>query len=104
MVTELERFHPGLRGRLLMSDVATPLTFERYTRSWHGTYMTWIHDAATQSRFRVIRKTLPGLSGFYLCGPWVMAPGGVPAAAKTARDVVQMLCKAEGRRFHASVA
>lgn len=104
VVTELERFHPGLRGRLLMSDVATPLTFERYTRSWQGSYMTWIHDAATQNRFRVICKTLPGLSGFYLCGMWVMAPGGVPAAAKTARDVVQMLCKAEGRRFTTTFA
>lgn len=28
-------------GAILMSDVATPLTFARYTDDWKGTYMTW---------------------------------------------------------------
>jgi len=100
----LERIHPGIRDNLAMSDVATPLSFERYTRAWHGTYMTWIHDAATQKRFQVIRKTLPGLEGFYLAGMWLMAPGGLPSAVKTARDVIQLICRKDRRRFVSSEA
>lgn len=95
----LEGRIPGVRERVVMTDVATPTTFERYTRAWHGTFMTWIHDAASSARHRLIKKTLPGLDGFYLCGMWVMAPGGVSAAAKTGRDVIQILCRREKRRF-----
>ena len=97
----LERTDPDIRDHLVMSDVATPLTFERYTGSWHGTYMTWMHDAATQKRYQVIRKTLPGLEGLYLAGMWLMAPGGVPTAVKTARDVMQLVCRADRRKFTA---
>jgi phytoene dehydrogenase-like protein len=100
----LERVLPDIRERLEMSDVATPLTFERYTGSWHGTYMTWIQDADSQKRFRVIRKTLPGLEDFYLCGMWIMAPGGVPAAVKSARDVMQLVCRADAKKFNARLS
>ena len=100
----LERVLPDIRERLEMSDVATPLTFERYTGSWHGTYMTWIQDAESQKRFRVIRKTLPGLEDFYLCGMWIMAPGGVPAAVKSARDVMQLVCRADAKKFNARLS
>jgi phytoene dehydrogenase-like protein len=99
VLTALERVLPGARENLEMSDVATPLTFERYTGSWHGTYMTWIQDADSRKRFRVIRKTLPGLESFYLCGMWLMAPGGVPVAVKTARDVIQLTCRADRKKF-----
>jgi hypothetical protein len=38
-------------------------------------------------RHRMIKKTLPGLKNFLLSGMWIMAPGGVPAGAKTSRDI-----------------
>jgi phytoene dehydrogenase-like protein len=99
VLASLERILPGVRENLAMSDVATPLSFERYTGSWHGTYMTWMHNAETQKRFRVIKKTVPGLENFYMCGMWLMAPGGVPTAAKTARDVVQIICRTDRKKF-----
>ena len=104
VLTALDRVGLGVSERIQMSDVATPLTFERYTGSRHGTYMSWIHTSDTQKRFRLIRKTLPGLEGFYLCGMWVMAPGGVPSAAKTARDVIQLICREDRKRFAAAPA
>jgi phytoene dehydrogenase-like protein len=83
-------------------DVATPTTYARYTGSWKGAYMTWVQTPETSNSLRLIKKTVPGLEGFWLAGMWVMAPGGVPTGAKTGRDVVQMMCRKDGRKFRAA--
>jgi hypothetical protein len=47
----------------------------------------------------MVKKTLPGLSNFWLSGMWVMPPGGVPTGAKTSRDIIQLICKREKVKF-----
>jgi phytoene dehydrogenase-like protein len=44
-------------------------------------------------------KTLPGLASFYMVGQWVEPGGGVPTAALSGRNVVQIICKRERRPF-----
>jgi phytoene dehydrogenase-like protein len=46
---------------------------------------------------------LPGLASFYHCGQWVEPGGMVPMAAISGRNVVQLLCRADGRTFTAHV-
>ena len=104
VVDALERQWPGFRGSVEQADVATPLTYRRYTGTWRGAYMTWVMTPATMAKFRLIPKTLPGLDNFYQAGMWVMAPGGVPTAVKTARDVVHLVCRRDGRRFVTTMA
>jgi phytoene dehydrogenase-like protein len=82
-----------------MIDVATPLTFRRYTGNWKGTYMTWILSGDFQRRHRFIPKTVPGLAGFYLASMRTNPPGGIPGTAGAGRDVVQLLCHEDRRRF-----
>jgi phytoene dehydrogenase-like protein len=97
----IDCFLPGFKGAVEVVDVTTPATYARYTGSWKGTFMTWAMTPRSSAALRTIKKTVPGLDGFWLAGMWVMAPGGVPTGAKTGRDVVEMMCRKDGKRFHA---
>ena len=84
-----------------MVYVATPVTWNRYTGNWRGSFEGWLPTPRTMSLR--MRKTLPGLYGFYMAGQWVQPGGGLPPAVMSARHVVQMICKEDSRRFKASV-
>jgi phytoene dehydrogenase-like protein len=44
-------------------------------------------------------KTLPGLANFYMAGQWVMPGGGVPPVLYSGRQVMQLVCRADRKRF-----
>ena len=90
-----ERFQ-GLSGQVEMTDVATPITFERYTGNWRGHYQAWMPTPKTLTANA--QMTLPGLEGFYMIGQWT-SYGGLPTAASTARNAVQVICRRDGKRF-----
>ena len=94
---ELEGRFPGFLSRVEVVDVATPVTWVRYTGNWAGSYEGWLPTTKT---FGVLMgKTLPGLENFYMCGQWVEPGGGVPTAAVSGRNVIQIVCKQDGRKF-----
>jgi len=95
----LETRYPGIRAKIEMVDVATPLTYERFTGNWKGTHMTWQTGEEFQRRHPYIPKTVPGLEGFYLASMWTNAPGGLPGAADAGRGVIQLICAREKKRF-----
>jgi phytoene dehydrogenase-like protein len=96
----LERRFPGIGNRVEMIDVATPLTFERYTGNWQGSFEGWL--ITTKSILVRIRKTLPAVAGFHMIGQWVQPGGGLPPAAMHGREVIQKLCRACGQKFRTS--
>lgn len=49
-------------------------------------------------------KTMTGLAGFYLAGMWTNPAGGIPGAAGVGRQVVQILCDEDRRRFATSTS
>lgn len=100
---EIGKKYPGFKSCIEMTDVATPVTYVRYTGVFKGTYMTWIMTPALMKEYPLIKKTLPGLKNFWQTGMWVLPPGGVPTCAKTSRDVLQLICKQDGKRFFTSV-
>lgn len=102
LIDVMEKRFPGFRSQVEMIDVATPLTFERYTGNWKGSYQGWILNGDTVTL--TIEKTLPGLDNFYMAGQWVMPGGGLPAGAMTGRYVTQMICKKDGLVFRAEKA
>ena len=97
VVSFLDKRFPGLAAQVEMCDVATPTTFEHYTGNWDGSPVGWQVSSKTWSK--LIKKTLPGLKNFYMAGQWVEPGGGVPTAAMSGRNVVQIICKEEKRRF-----
>lgn len=96
----LESRYPGVSEQVEMVDVATPLTFERYTANWEGSMEGWL--LTTKSMRLSMKKTLPGLENFFMAGQWVAPGGGLPSCALTARDVLQLICHADRRTFQTS--
>jgi phytoene dehydrogenase-like protein len=99
VVSLLDKRFPGLAAQVEMRDVATPTTFERYTGNWKGSSLGWQVTSKTRSFSKFMQKTLPGLENFYMAGQWVAPGGGVPNAAMSGRNVIQIICKKEKRRF-----
>jgi len=89
----LEQRFPGISSHVEMRDVATPLTFERYTSNREGAIIGW--DVTTKTAFKRIPKTLPGLRNFWMAGQWVELGGGIPMVALSGRNVIQLIAKAD---------
>ena len=100
MLAALERRFPGISAQVEMRDVATPMTWVRYTGNWRGSFEGWMISMETWGLR--MSKTLPGLQDFYMVGQWVEPGGGLPPAATSGRAIAQMLCKKDGKRFVAT--
>jgi len=96
----LEQRVPGIRAKVEMRDVATPVTWERFTGNWRGSYEGWLPSGG--SLMRQLKKTLPGLDHFHMIGQWTTPGGGLPPAVSDGRHLVQVLCKQDGKRFVAT--
>lgn len=97
LMDRLDQRFPGFASQVEMADVATPMTFERYTGNWQASFEGFLPTPKTV--MASIPKTLPGLSNFYMAGQWVQAGGGLPSGLLTGRDVIGRICKQDGRKF-----
>jgi len=91
----------NIKNNIDVIDVATPATFKRYTNNWKGSTQGWEWTPGLIPEF--IKKELPGLKNFYLIGQWVEPGGGVPTAAISGRNVIQIICKRDKKPFVATV-
>jgi phytoene dehydrogenase-like protein len=105
VLEQLDRRFPGFTDDVEVVDVATPLTYQRYTGNWQGSMEGWMINTETMgvTMGKGMRKTLPGLENFYMIGQWVEPGGGVPTAAMSARNVMQIICLQDDRPFVTSV-
>ncbi len=100
VVTAYEGRFPNIRGKVEMVDVATPITYKRYTNNWQGSFEGWLLTTKNMVKStRGFDKTLPGLDGFYMIGQWIAPGGGLPPAAQSGRDVIQIICHKDDRPF-----
>ena len=105
VVELLDQRFPGISRQVEMVDVATPLTFERYTGNWKGSYEGWL--LTPQNSFTMMNRmsqTLPGLHNFYMCGQWVEPGGGLPSGVMSGRRLVKAMCKLDRKKFQTTVA
>ncbi len=100
IVDLLEQRFPGISPQVEMIDVATPLTFERYTGNWKGSFEGWlITPDNADVLMKPMSQTLPGLGNFYMCGQWVEPGGGLPTGIMSARRLFKRICREEGKKF-----
>ncbi len=97
VIDRLDKRFPGLASKVEMHDVATPMTWVRYTGNWRGSYEGWMFNA--EAFTSSMRKTLPGLDNFYMAGQWVNPGGGMPTAAMSGSHTIQYICKRDNRKF-----
>ncbi|MBI3206612.1 MAG: NAD(P)/FAD-dependent oxidoreductase [Myxococcales bacterium] len=97
-LAELDRRWPGFAAAVEVVDVATPVTYARYTGNWQGSPDGWCMTGANVGTD--LPKRLPGLSRFYMAGQWTHPFSGVPGAAASGRHAIQLLCKDDRKKFH----
>jgi phytoene dehydrogenase-like protein len=107
VIAALDSRFPGLAGQVEMVDVATPVTFERYTGNWQGSSQGWapapqayaLQKQSAEKDNWPVSRSLPGLAHFYMAGQWLEPFGGLPVAAITARGLIESLCRRDGQPF-----
>ena len=105
VIDYLETLYPDLRRDIEIIDVATPLSYERYTGNWQGSSCGWLLTKQTMPLLITgMEKTIPGVENFYLAGQWVEPGGSVPLAAMSGRNVIQLVCAADKKAFTAQVS
>jgi phytoene dehydrogenase-like protein len=98
----LEQRFPGISSQIEVIDVATPLTFERYTGNWKGCFEGWlITPDNSHTLMKPMSQTVPGLKDFYMCGQWVEPGGGLPTAVMSGKRVIKRICREYGKKFKA---
>ena len=95
-VKELSKFIPEVGEALEVIDVATPCTYERYTGSYEGSWMSVWEKGGKQYNYP---QTLDSIWGVYFAGQRIQMPGGLPIAVYTGRLAVQHLCRDLGEEF-----
>ncbi|MBQ7335744.1 MAG: NAD(P)/FAD-dependent oxidoreductase [Clostridia bacterium] len=86
----VEKF-PQLQGKLTCVDVWTPATYQRYTDSEMGSYMSF----ALPSKVLPTRASnrVQGLSNVFLATQWQQIPGGLPVAAEGGKMAIETIQK-----------
>ena len=97
VIALLDQRFPGLAAQVEMRDVATPMTWERYTGNWRASHEGWL--MTTKNLSMRLSKTLPGLKNFYMVGQWVEPGGSLPYVAVSGRNVTQIICKNDKKKF-----
>lgn len=86
---------PTLKDSLTYLDSWTPATYNRYTGSVVGSYMSFIMPAG-MIPFRSGNK-LSGYENIYLATQWANAPGGLPIAAAEGKRAALLVAKETAR-------
>ena len=96
----LEKIYPGICGQMEVEDVATPVSYERYTSNWQGSSCGWLLTKQTmRMMIQGMSKTLPGLHNFYMAGQSVEPGGMVPICAMSGRNAIQLICDEDKQPF-----
>jgi phytoene dehydrogenase-like protein len=97
VVEAVDRQFGGVASGIEEVDVSTPATVIRYTNNWKGSLEGWL--LTPEVGFKQMKMSLKGLSHFHMIGQWVSPGGGLPSGLMTGRNVVQILCKKDGKPF-----
>ena len=97
VIEALEDRFGNIKSNLEVTDVSTPATLIRYTNNWKGSFEGWQPGRGTM--MLRIDKTLPELKNFYMIGQWVQPGGGLPPAIMSGRNVAQIICKKDKKKF-----
>jgi len=97
-ISQLDKRWPGFASQVEVVDVPTPATYVHYTGNWQGSPDGWYITTDNIRRQDPIRS-LPGLSDLYMIGQWTAPFTGTVIAALTGRQVIEILCHKQKKKF-----
>lgn len=92
LISKAENIMPGLSKAISVREIATPLTFNRYTSNKNGASYGWAYSLS-----QIDKETMPAitpLKGLYLSGHWVtqgIGHGGVSTVAYCGKNVAKTI-------------
>lgn len=90
LIASAENVIPGLSQHIVCKDIATPLTYERYTLNTRGAIMGW--DLTPQNFMKMRPQDTP-IKNLYQAGHWVFPGGGIPAVIPSGRLAAELILK-----------
>lgn len=84
---------PGIKEKIEVVDVSTPITTERFTGNFHGMQVWTPRSKPGRIMSKGLSKTLPGLDDFYMVGQWAQGLIGIATAAVQGKKLIQRLGK-----------
>jgi all-trans-retinol 13,14-reductase len=83
LLKRVDKYLPGISDHLIYMDIATPITYHRYTQNHQGANIGWRH-------FAVWKQKIPFLCGLFQAGHWVngVTLHGAIASGKTAAELI----------------
>lgn len=90
LIEELEKSIPEIKDKIEVIDVATPVTYERYTNAYKGSWMTIWASKKASVKYPIKTRSVKGL---YFAGQRTIMPGGLPLVVYSGRKAVQYLCR-----------
>jgi len=88
---------PEYKENIFLLDVATPITFNRYTNASRGSFMSFLFNK--KKGVIMTKGKLKGLNNFLLSGQYVQTPGGLPlalASGKYSATYIKKMAKVRG--------
>ena len=97
-IAELDKRWPGFANQVEVVDVPTPMTYNRYTGNWRGSPDGW-YVTPDNMRITEMIRSLPGLEGLYTIGQWTAPFMGTIMSALSGRQIVELICKGDRKKF-----
>lgn len=97
IVTEICAKFPILSGKIDILDVCTHKTFERYVRSYHGSFQPFILTA--RGKMLNHNGKIGKIKNLYLASQWGITPGGIPIAMLSGKFAIQKILHSEKLNF-----
>ncbi len=94
VINAIEKRFPSMSGKLMLLDVTTPKTYERYCNAHRGAFMGFL--PTVKGKMLDHSGRIKGLNNVLLSGQWLQPPGGLPVALITGKDTIMRICKQEG--------
>lgn len=93
---EIEKKFPAYEGKLKILDVWTPYSYLRRNNDTNGSFMRFITTALSVNAF--LPQDIKGLGNVFLAGHYIKYPGGLPTAAQTGKDAIELIKATENRK------
>ncbi len=100
MASRLVMRYPELKPSLTPLDVWTPASYERYFHAEDGAFMSFAMKPGRALRYS-LSPQLKGLKNVRLASQWQSIPGGLPIAARSAKNTVKTLVERKKKKASA---
>lgn len=87
----VEKRIPGFKDAIIVTDVSTPATYVRVANLHQASFEGFAPIPSTLKMN--VKKTIPGLEKFCICGQWTTVGGGICSAIRSGKDAANLILK-----------